>query len=92
MINSVQLKHLRRGQSLYDINLNKYRFVAVILLLIILYPFANLIKPLQKWYCKIGWHCHQKDCIYESFDGASCHCKCKWCGYRGMVDSQGNLF
>ena len=30
--------------------------------------------------------------IYEEFDGASCHCKCKWCGYKGMVDSQGNLF
>lgn len=27
MINSVQLKHLRRGQSLYDINLNRYRFI-----------------------------------------------------------------
>lgn len=30
--------------------------------------------------------------ITESFDGASMHCKCKWCGYKGMVDNQGNLF
>ena len=53
---------------------------------------ADYIKPLQKFFCKIGWHCHQKDYITESFDGASMHCKCKWCGYKGMVDSQGNLF
>lgn len=56
------------------------------------YFIADYIKPLQKFFCKIGWHCHQKDYIYESFDGASMHCKCKWCGYKGMVDSQGNLF
>ena len=30
--------------------------------------------------------------IYNEFDGASAHCTCKWCGYKGMVDSQGNLF
>ncbi len=59
---------------------------------VILYPFANVIKPLQKLYCKIGWHCHMKDYIYDDFDGASLHCTCKWCGYKGMVDSQGNLF
>lgn len=58
----------------------------------VLYLIADYIKPLQKFFCKIGWHCHGKDYIYESFDGASLHCKCKWCGYRGMVDSQGNLF
>lgn len=33
-----------------------------------------------------------KDYESISFDGASVHCKCKWCGYEGMVDSQGNLF
>jgi hypothetical protein len=29
---------------------------------------------------------------HESFDGASVHAKCKYCGQRGMIDSQGNLF
>ena len=56
------------------------------------YIFADHIKVLQKFYCKIGWHCHQKDYIYNGYDGASSHCTCKWCGYKGMVDSQGNLF
>ena len=62
------------------------------LLSAISYLIADKYKFLQKYYCKIGWHCHQKDYIYEGFDGASCHCKCKWCGYKGMLDSQGNLF
>ena len=53
---------------------------------------ANKIKWLQKFYCKIGWHCHSKDYKLIAFDGASFHCKCKWCGYEGLVDSQGNLF
>lgn len=64
----------------------------ILLLGMILYLFANYIKSIQKIYCKIGWHCHQKDYIYNSYDGASLHCTCKWCGYKGMVDSQGNLF
>lgn len=58
----------------------------------LLYSISDHIKLLQKLYCKIGWHCHSKDYIYNSFDGASSHCTCKWCGYKGMVDSQGNLF
>lgn len=49
-------------------------------------------EPLRKFYCKLGWHCHSKDYQWDSFDGASAHCTCKWCGYKGMVDSQGNLF
>lgn len=57
-----------------------------------LYIFADYIKPIQKYYCKIGWHCHSKDYQFDYSDGASIHCTCKWCGYKGMVDSQGNLF
>lgn len=67
-------------------------FAIILLSIMILYLFADNIKILQKFYCKIGWHCHQKDYIYNEFDGASEHCTCKWCGYKGMVDSQGNLF
>ena len=58
----------------------------------LLYLVADWIKPLQKFYCKIGWHCHSKDYQFDHSDGASAHCTCKWCGYHGMIDSQGNLF
>ena len=68
--------------------------IAIVLLifLFVSYMLADYIKPLKKFFCKIGWHCHQKDYITEGFDGVSMHCKCKWYGYKGMVDSQGNLF
>ena len=66
--------------------------IGLLFLLFVPYMLADYIKPLQKLFCKIGWHCHQKDYITEGFDGVSTHCKCKWCGYKGMVDSQGNLF
>lgn len=66
--------------------------VAFMSLDVIGYIVADWVKPLQKIYCKIGWHCHMKDYEPISFDGASVHCKCKWCGYKGIVDSQGNLF
>lgn len=72
-------------------------FVGVILMSLIIldgigYAIANHVKPLQKIYCKRGWHCHMKDYETTGFDGASLHCRCKWCGYEGLVDSQGNLF
>lgn len=64
-------------------------FILLILTILdlILYLVADYVKPLQKRYCKIGWHCHSKDYEILSFDGASVHCKCKWCGYEGLVDS-----
>ena len=74
----------------------KYAVILILVCLLILpsalYMLVDYIKPLQKFFCKIGWYCHKKDYIYNSFDGASAHCKCKWCGYKGMVNSQGNLF
>ena len=46
-----------------------------------------------KWvFCKIGWHSFLGGYEPLYFDGCSEHAKCKWCGYEGMVDSQGNLF
>ena len=57
--------------------------ITVIVLLLILtllmssYFVADYFKFLQNFFCKIGWHCHQKDYIYECFNGASVHCKCK---------------
>lgn len=58
------------------------KILAVVLLVLFIslmfgYYIADICKPLQKLYCKIGWHCHMKDYIYESFDGTSEHCKCK---------------
>ena len=70
-------------------------FIVIVILFVaisLLYFVSDYIKPLQKLYCKIGWHCYKKDYIYDEFDGASEHCTCKWCGYKGMLDSQGNLF
>ncbi len=51
----------------------------------------------QRFACWIGWHSHsffRRDGGFESvsFDGASVHARCRWCGYEGMIDSQGNLF
>lgn len=45
---------------------------------------------IRKLLCKLGWH----SCTYVRLynDGCSEHAKCKWCGYEGMIDSQGNLF
>jgi hypothetical protein len=45
---------------------------------------------LKKFFCWIGWHSFKYD--VTGFDGASKHARCKWCGYEGMIDSQGNLF
>jgi len=47
------------------------------------------MKRLKYIICWFGWH---GPTIYEFFDRCSVHARCKWCGYRGMIDSQGNLF
>lgn len=49
-----------------------------------------MIKILKKFLCKIGWHSWTYEYLY--YDGCSNHAKCKWCGYEGLIDSQGNLF
>lgn len=52
----------------------------------------NVINLYKKFACWIGWHSPSKYWEYVKFDGCSEHCRCPWCGYVGMVDSQGNLF
>lgn len=47
-------------------------------------------KLIKRFYCWAKWHSFTYH--YVSHDGCSVHAKCKWCGYKGMVDSQGNLF
>lgn len=49
-----------------------------------------MIKFMKRVLCKIHWHSFSYD--YLEHDGASVHAQCKWCKYKGMVDSQGNLF
>lgn len=50
----------------------------------------NLANALKRLACRIGWHSWSY--VTLSFDGCNTHAKCKWCGYVGLVDSQGNLF
>lgn len=48
------------------------------------------MKRIKAFFCKIKWHSFSY--IYLFNDEASNHAKCKWCGFEGMLDSQGNLF
>jgi uncharacterized membrane protein len=72
----------------------------ILLLLVIiiwlLLLFSHRLFRNFNWYRKFAcnvmhWH------SYPYFDtttndGCSQYAKCKWCGYEGMLDSQGNLF
>lgn len=45
----------------------------------------------EKWLCDwAGWH--TRPYHFGAFDGCSMEATCTRCGYRGLVDSQGNLF
>jgi len=46
----------------------------------------------KRLFCKIGWHSLPVGFEEVEFDGCSKYARCKWCGYEGMIDSQGNLF
>ena len=50
-------------------------------------------KILRRWFfCKVMlWHSVPNFDPVE-FDGCSVHARCRWCGYKGMIDGQGNLF
>ena len=55
----------------------------------------GLFFALSRWKrfaCKIGWHSITSGFEDMYHDGCSQHARCKWCGYEGMIDSQGNLF
>ena len=55
------------------------------------------MKYLRKLFCLMGWHS-----VFVGFDSIHkrpddplkflTYAKCKWCGYIGQIDSQGNLF
>ena len=54
-------------------------------------------KQLKRFCCWMGWHSifigfadiHRADNDPLKF---LVFAKCKWCGYEGQIDSQGNLF
>ncbi len=54
-----------------------------------------MIGWIKKLFCKIGWHSFGYDeSEIEHPDRLNflVFARCKWCGYEGQVDSQGNLF
>jgi hypothetical protein len=68
----------------------------IIIILIFLFIFSHVFFRSFKWYRYIAchvmpWHSYP-DFEHISNDGCSDHARCKWCGYEGMIDSQGNLF
>jgi hypothetical protein len=54
----------------------------------VIWPFSSRLAKI--YLCRRGWHSRNYD--LSSHDGCSQHARCKWCGYEGMIDSQGNLF
>jgi len=67
-----------------------YAVVLAIAIVLIALPYTlPMLKVGKRLYCRMGWHGPRKN---VSFDGCSVHARCDWCGYEGMIDSQGNLF
>jgi len=49
-------------------------------------------RVIKRFFCWLGWHSWIGGYELLYHDGCSTHARCKWCGYEGMIDSQGNLF
>lgn len=47
---------------------------------------------IKRFFCWMRWHSFPIGFESIGWDGCSVHAKCKWCGYEGIIDSQGNLF
>lgn len=50
------------------------------------------VGVVKRFCCWIGWHSYFVGYTATGFDGCSDHARCKWCGFEGLVDSQGGLF
>jgi hypothetical protein len=50
-----------------------------------------MLKAIKRFFCWMGWHSVGNYALVEH-DGCNAHARCRWCGYKGMLDSQGNLF
>jgi hypothetical protein len=72
-----------------------HTLIGIVVLAAILFCFPwwplNRLAWVRVVCCKARWH---KWGRYEvtGHDGCSVHARCPWCGYEGMIDSQGNLF
>lgn len=56
-----------------------------------------IIESIKKFFCWMHWHSYfvgYDDIEYIKNDPLQFQrcAKCKWCNFKGMVDSQGNLF
>lgn len=53
-----------------------------------------MYKKIRLWLCKhLDWHSPMNYHRSENDPlGFLVYAKCKICGYKGMIDSQGNLF
>lgn len=51
------------------------------------------MNRIKRILCRIGWHSFGYDLVEEDgYRGICNKYRCRWCGYIGMMDSQGNLF
>lgn len=70
--------------------------IVLVLMLVCLFggwALADKVPVLRRFYCRVVvWHCWPSKREYLHHDGCSQHAKCSWCGRKGMLDSQGNLF
>jgi len=48
------------------------------------------MSSVKRFLCWIGWHSWTY--VITGYDGYNLIAECKWCGHKGMLDSQGNLF
>lgn len=53
-----------------------------------------MYKKIRLWLCKyLSWHSPvDYHCSYKDPARFLVYAKCKWCGFEGMIDSQGGLF
>lgn len=53
-----------------------------------------MFKIFKKLICYIGWHGPKVNITTSQNDPLQfqLYAECNWCGFKGMLDSQGNLF
>jgi len=51
----------------------------------------TIMKLIKKLFCRLGWHSYFIGYTQLGQDSYGKY-QCKWCGFIGLKDSQGNLF
>jgi len=84
--------------------MNILKITLLLILLLLSFPLVMLLlrsifptDKVKKFSCKMGWHNTGGYELVEApndplHTGICNKYRCKWCGYVGMIDSQGNLF